>query len=629
MHPGQTVPFTEAELAELTTYLDREIEEALYDHEDLLNSMSEWDNAYLAEPKTKKRTFPWPGAANIEIPVISNAVDSIVARMMNTIFAPDPFWTMKALSKEMDLVAKPLESQMDWSRKNEFDLYKACRSNFIELSKYGWSWYKVCWEVFTKGEYRINEFGVPIYSPRLIRRPNVYHILNRDVVVQAGMEDETQAEWVAHIIRLTDNQMWMRKEDGIYGFVDDVIKSKDDDPRTPENMGMREGMQSRSFDRKKTNTLYEIQLDWWWGEPRVPIPMVITFHRPSRKIVRGVFNPYGARFLKKAQFIMREGKLKGMGIAPRLYYLQQEIGTLHRQQVDNGTLANTRFFVGKKSVVRSGFQVWPGRVVPSNNPKEDLLPYAMGDIYPSSGILEMRALSYAERASAVSDYQLGRESSVAGSRATATGTLAIIQEGNRRFDLNIRDAREVLSDIGRTIILFNQMFRPQGMMYFVQGSGGMMTEQVLHLPPDFDVARLAVDVTASTATINRSVERQELMALMGVTERYYGGLAQLAMGIMNPQAPGEFRELLIREAKGGEHLMKKIVQSFDVKDVDVIVPGLTEDEQTEQAGIGGAPSGAPGGVADGRLAAMAQLYSQFTRGGARGNGGGEDVGGVS
>lgn len=633
MYPGAAVPLTEAEIDELTGYMDAELEEALQDHDMLLDDMDEWDMSYMAEPKQRRRTFPWPGACNIEIPVISNAVDSIVARMVNTIHAPDPFWTVKPLGPETDQLAVPIQTQLDWSRKSEFDLYKANRSNFIELSKYGWSWYKFGWEVFTKPEYRVNQYGTPVYTPRLIRRPNVYHILNRDVVVQAGIEDETQAEWIAHVIRLTDNQMWCRKEDGIYAFVDDVIRSKDFDARAPENRqgydsSMREGAES-SMRRKKLNTLYEFEIDWRWGTPKVPIPMVVTYHRPTRKILRCVFNPYGMRFLRKSQFITREGKLKGIGIAQRLFYLQKEIGTLHRQQVDNGTIANTRFFVGKKNVARSGTQIWPGRFFATTNPREDIIPMQIGDIYQSSGVLEMRALAYAERASAVSDYQLGRESSVAGSRATATGTLAIIQEGNRRFDLNIRDAREVLGELGRNIILLNQMFRPRGMMYFVQGSGGKWTERALSLPPDFDVGRVAVDVTASTATINRGIERQELMALMGAMERYYAGLTQLAMMVMNPQVPNDMRELAVREAQGAAHLAKKLVQTFDVKNVDVVVPTLVPDgEDAGGADTGGTAPGPNGDSAYGRLETLAKLYSEFTRGGAGGDGRSEDMGGV-
>lgn len=633
MYPGAKVPLSDAETNELVSYIDNELEEALQDHDMLLDDMDEWDWAYLAEPKQKRRTFPWPGACNIEIPVISNTVDSIVARMVNTIHAPEPFWTLKPLSPETDKIATPLQNYLDWSKKAEYNLYRANRNNFIELCKYGWAWYKFGWEVFTKPEYRMNGYGSPVYQPRLIRRPVVYHVLNRDVVVQAGMEDETQAEWVAYIVRLTDNQMYCRDNDGVYANVEEVIKSKDEDPQHPEN---RDGVAqlaevyNRRTDKKRLNTLYEIQIDWRWGKPKVPIPMVLTYHRPTRKLLRCVFNPYGMRFLKKSQFITREGCLKGIGIAQRLFYLQKEIGTLHRQQVDNGTLANTRFFVGKKSVVRSGTQIWPGRFFPVSNPKEDIIPMQMGDIYQSSGVLEMRALAYAERASGVSDYQLGRESSSAGSRATATGTLAIIQEGNRRFDLNIRDAREVLGEIGCNIILLNQMFRPRGMAYFVQGSGGKWTEQALNLPPDFDIGKVAVDVTASTATINRGIERQELMALMGAMERYYAGLTQLAMMFLNPQVPGQMRELALREAKGAEHLAKKLAQTFDVKNVDVVVPGLGGDENDGAAGSepGGPPTGADGNGPEQRLAAMAELYKQFTGGSNGGNGERQDVGGV-
>jgi len=230
----------------------------------------------------------------------------------------------------------------------------------------------------------------------------------------------------------------------------------------------------------------------------------------------------------------------------------------------------------------------------------------MGEILPSMRDLELSALAYSERASGVSDPQLGREAQTLGSRATATGTLALIQEGNRRFDLNIRDIRDVLSYIGQRTLELNQMFRPRGAAFFVQGADGRYTEEALNLPPEFSISKLAVELTASTATINREIEKQSLIALMGITGQYYERLTQAAMVVANPQVPGEIKELIVRESMGAKLLMDRIVQAFDIKSVDVVVPGLIGDKNAQgngaAQGAGPAVGNGAGSPQDGKLA---------------------------
>ena len=276
--------------------------------------------------------------------------------------------------------------------------------------------------------------------------------------------------------------------------------------------------------------------------------------------------------------------------------MQAEISTIHRQQLDNGTIANTKFFLGKRNVVRTNTPIWPGRVLGVNDPDHDLKVMDLGTpgAFQAMRMLEMQALMYAERASGVSDYQLGRESNVGASRATATGTLAIIQEGNRRFDLNIRDMRDALSDVGRRLLELNQIFRPRGVVYWVQGEEGRMTEAVLNLPPEFSASKLAVELTASTATVNRAVEKQELIALMGLTERYHQGMANIAMVLFNPQVPPQAKEYFIKASQGATMLMRRVVQAFDQKSVNDLVPALVELQGDTYAGAGGAQAEGPG-----------------------------------
>lgn len=562
-----------------------EVSEALEDHTDREARIDEYQRLYDGEPKSKQRNFPWPKAANIEIPLVGFTTDSIVARILNTIFAMDPFWTVRPLRKETDLVARPTEHYLDWSRKSEYNLYNAVKPAIIQTTKFGWSWLKFGWELYSHREYTLNQNGEIVYLDEVIRRPVVYHVSSRDMIIQAGVEDEDVSEFLIHRVRLSKNQLRMRGHDNIYQDVDKIIDWDDekdiDDPAW-------DGKKTRN----KLRTIHEINIDY--PIDGIPTPLVITWHHESKTILRAIHNPYPWRPYEKLTFIEREGQLEGFGIARRLYQLQEEVSTIHRQEVDNATLANTRFFLGKRGEVKDGTRIWPGRFLPVSDPDKSVKAVQMGDVGLSLRALEVQALGYAERASGISDPQLGRESSLLGSRATATGTLAMIQEGNRRFDLNIRDIRESLGTVGRRVLELNQRFRPRGAAYFVEGADGAHVEEILNLPPDFSAAKVAVDLTASTATINREVEKQGLIGLLGVMTQYYGILQQGMMVMLQPNIPGEAREMAIKVANSAKHVVDKIVQDFDIKDIDTVVPALAMAEQMNGNLLGN--SGNPQGI---------------------------------
>lgn len=627
---------TEVDRMKLIDHIESEVEDAMPAHEEREDRMDVWQKAYDGEPEVERKSFPWPGAANIEIPLIAIAVDSIVARMMNTIYGVDPFWTVQPLRKEVELVAKPVERYLDWSRKNEFSFYDQTRRFMLENVKFGWSWLKFGWEAFVKKEIMIGRDGSPLEQSYVVRRPVIYHVLNRDVIVQGGMEDEEEAEWIAHRFRISDNSLRRRAAGDVYDreMVDKVMKQKEDINRTHE--ALKSSRNEPMPVQEKLNQFYEFNIDYAMiGDDDYPMPLLITYHRPTKTILRAIYNPYGACTFKKAKFIEREGRLEGYGIARRLYQMQKEISTIHNQEVDNATIANTMCFLGKRGEVKTNTQFWPGRVFPVSDVEKSFKPFSMGT---PGGLGAMRALelavmAYSERASGISDYQLGRESPSVGSRATATGTLALIQEGNRRFDLNIRDIRVCFSEAGRRLLELNQRFRPQGAAYFVQGAEGRWTEEVLNLPPEFSASKLAVELTASTASINRSTAKQELIALMGICKQYYDSMTQAAMVLANPQIPGEVKEVVAKELIGGRHLMKKIVQEFDMKDIDTIVPGIIpdqEDQANAAANGAGGPAGGPqGGQGDPRMEQILRARGGFGGGGEGGDAGGGDVGGYS
>ena len=612
--PGAPVALTERDRSWLKEYLSSELDESLYLHEQKLEWIDESNRLYLGDPLTARKSFPWDGAANLVIPLVGITVDSIVARIMNTIFAVDPFWSASALIKDLEPVVNPLQDFMEWSRVNELDMYHQTRSWIVEVVKHGWGYMKVYWESFTQRSFAIQQ-GAARAVDNIVRRPKVQHVLLADIICQSGIEDELgQAEWLAHRIRLTDGQMQWRKHDGVYDNVDTILAHKAE-PTPMEEKVLQDELEKKAPRwKKKLNTLYEVYADLPLAGSKLPVPVMITYHHETKEIARCVYNPdiTGERPFKKGKFIDREGKRDGIGISRQLAILQEEISTLHNQQVDNATLANTRFFVGRRGVVRNGTRVWPGRFLSVPDPKNDIATIPMADVYPSMQQLETSCLAYAERRSGIADYQLGRESSVVGNRATATGTLALIQEGNRRFDLNIRDVRDCLGAVGKKVLLLNAQFRPQGMAYFVKGSDGNLIEQVLDLPDEFIADGIGMELTASTATINREIEKQGLMALMGTLAQYYQQLMNITQMAVNPQAPPPISKMCLEMADGARYLMKMIVQTYEIRAIDTLLPeSITPEVEAEraqadaaaqaqqaqaaqQAALGG-PPGQPGG----------------------------------
>ncbi|GEM_PF-6367584 len=595
--PGAPVHLTADDRKWLSQYLASELEEALQVHELKLEWIDESNRLYLGDPLTSRKTFPWDGAANLVIPLVGITVDSIVARIINTIFAVQPFWSAQALIKDLEPVVHPLQDFMEWSRTNELDLYAQVRSWIVEVVKHGWGYLKIYWESFTQRGFAI-ERGAARAKDRIIRRPQIQHVLLADIICQAGIEDElNQAEWISHRIRLTDGQLRWRKHDQVYTEVDKILAHKAEMTPMEEKVLENELEKEATRPRDKLNTLYEIYADLPVGGSDLPVPIMLTWHHETKTIARCVYNPdiMGRRPFKKGKFIDREGKRDGLGISRQLCLIQEEISTLHNQQVDNATLANTRCFVGRRGVVRNGTRVWPGRFLTVPDPARDIVALQMADVYPSMRQLETSCLAYAERRSGIADYQLGRESNVMGNRATATGTLALIQEGNRRFDLNVRDIRDCLGGVGKQLLLLNAQFRPSGMAYFVKGQDGELIENVLNLPDEFIADGIGMELTASTATINREIEKQGLMSMMGTLTQYYQQLIQISGIAMNPQTPPPVQQLALQMADGARYLMSMIVQTYEIRAVDTLLPPSLAD-QLEADSNANPPPGGPQGV---------------------------------
>jgi hypothetical protein len=184
----------------------------------------------------------------------------------------------------------------------------------------------------------------------------------------------------------------------------------------------------------------------------------------------------------------------------------------------------------------------------------------------------------------MSSYNLGMESSIVGSRATATGTTALISEGNIRQWVSIDDMRDALAELLYLTIQLEQQYRPEGYEY-IPGKRIMF--------PQGDVrSSLGLRLKVTSEQVNRELELQNLQMLMTVLNEYYMRLSQAAMMMFNPQVPPQAKQTSFMIMMASQDLIRRYVERFDVENVETIVPNI----QTILMGVAGAPPPELGGV---------------------------------
>jgi hypothetical protein len=592
VQPGERLTLGAEEETNLLRFIESELEDSLIYNNQQISEWEENSCAYKAEPRAKRKDFPWRNASNIVIPLIGITVDSVLARVVNTIFGVEPMWTVTSNVKQLGPIHKDIEEFLDWSVKTEMEMYRPVKSWCLEVIQDGWSWLKYVWEVKSHRRYVDGK-----WETYYTRRPRVCHVSPVDILPQVGVDDELEGDFFGQRIRWTDGQLRALSEKNVYGDVDKIISNKESLSEIRQAAG-----DPRQVVEERLNTGYELWLNYCFGVKKksAPQPIVVTYHRPTHSIMRCMANPnnMGARQFIKGRFVEVRGLAQGLGLARQLMMLQDEISTLHNQQVDNATLANTRWFLGKRGVIKADTRIWPGRMLLVNDTAKDVVPMQLGEVYTSMKALEMAALSYAERRSGVSDYSLGRESSVVGDRATATGTLAILQEGNRRFDLNVRDLRDSLQRVGYGVLELNHQYRQKGMAYFVQGEKGESVERLLDLPSDFAAMGLGLELTASSGTINKQVEQASLLQLVGVLTQHMQLAQQASLMIENPQYPAATREYTAKMLEGMTQIIRRIAKTYEQRNAEDIIPFLQASEGVQgmagQPQPGGMPGAAPG-----------------------------------
>lgn len=576
---------------QLDLWLRDEVWNALTEKQDILKDWERWQVQYWARPEAPIKNFPFRRAANIVIPLTAIAVEAVHARIMNTIFAVEPFWTIRPRTKTWIDAAKPTERwlQTEVEDPNTLSVYEFANDSILEGIKLGTMIGKSGYERNIKKTNRDMPDGTtePVWV-EIANGATLEYVPCANFLMRSAYQDPQDAPWVGEQHSFSWGQMKKMAENGrMRPKSVEAIKHWWHDVRTEIQAGDAEQYRD-TMDRlqqvepvwTQVFKVFEIWLSFDIDEDGFDEEIVVDYHWDSGTIlsVRGNWYKDLHRPYRVTQYVKVEGRIWGIGIGKQNEQFQIAVTTVHRQRLDNATLANMRMMAVKKgSGITPDEPIFPGKMWFVDDPQRDLQVVQLSEVYPSATNDETILLNYSERRTGVNEVLLGVQKE--GTPGTATGDLARIAEGNKRFDLVLRNLRRWFGLLGQDVIANYQQFGNQQRHFLVlDRDKSVWVEEILNLPQELVSRGAAIELSATSSITNRQIEQQQWLGLFQVITQYYDRVLTIAQMLQDPQI---MADLLQRAAFATNIAMKNLLRTFNIPDAEQIM--LIDEENDAQS----------------------------------------------
>lgn len=622
--PPPIMPLAEGRREGFTTWLDQQVTGILSKHGEIERFYKDIEEAYRALPGPDTG-FPFRGHATEQVPVVAATVDPIHARIDLGVNKQDPVLRVRALRDDTVEIAKDLEPWINFRRRHLLRMHQLSSPAFLECVKLG--------TYIAKTTYEMEEYPVKAWSKvdgkwkatqvmRKRRGAKVTYPSASDVFWTSGWTDART------IPLIVERRSWT---------VDELVAaSAGDDPRfDPEAVqkviaAARPGRTlietTRDEQNKDAPSAYDerVELLEAWGlydfdqDPldrlagRKPAtPFVVTYHRDSMEILELRPNYY---FHQRHPYTIVpysevNGNLRGRGAGEMSLPFQRAVTKWKRMSQDNAYLANIRMWATRKGLMKElRLDMFAGRNVPLDDPQKDIRELRMSDTYPSTEREVQYLDQMNQRLTGSSDYLSGNESPVVGSRATATGTLAVIQEGTRRVESTLENFRTGEADIAMKCLSFDIQFGPGDALDAAVDAAAAQRLRAWFDQTDVDDldGQIAIELSATDAGGSRSAQQQTLMAVQQMIAQFNDKTFQMAGQVL--QSPPPIAQLILANHEAERSILIKLLAKQEFPDANDLLPRLDDyvappppapPPGPPPAGGGGPAPGGPGGMAGG------------------------------
>lgn len=554
---------TQAQIDVLRDWWVEELEDSKASRAPLEKTWSDCLRMYDATPKGETRDVPIPNAPNVEVPIGAIASDSIYSQAIDTIFAVSPLVTVRSAvqnDKRMVRAAKAMQHFINWGSANAWGVRKAADHALLDSTQLGTSVMYIPWIVNRK--HTLGRQNIV-----LSEKAKAYSIATEDFFVPgAAPPDLEDARWCSwrqflpwsEVTARAKLQDWM-----IDGIQTTASRGVLGDRRNRLARDRDTGEASRSlYQIFETYALFDINNDG------VPEDIVFTYDAGSQQILRVDPNPFDCcRPFQSSVYQPRAHKFYGIGVVEMIKAMEEEITEVHNSRLLNMLLVNTRMWGVKEGTGLETMDVWPNKVVPLPDPARDLVGIQMADVYSSSAQEEMIILQYAEKRTGINDLAQGRGGNL-GSRTPGITALSLIQSVNQRFTPAFDQMRGLVAGAVKQCVYRYQeraLLNDQAVERKLRRLVGEDADLLLGILRDreFDDA-MSLELTASTASVNRDADRQNSIILVQFLGQYYEKLIQLLTIAENPQMPERVRLTALKIVDASAEAVDRTIRQFDL-----------------------------------------------------------------
>lgn len=551
---AKTIILTPEQKKEIASFLQSLVISEEQNHTDLQQRIDEyWMRHFGMYSAKKDKNFPWAGSADIQSGLIMYSDSGIEARFVSALNTVEFVNISSGQSKESNAAAKNVMAF--------FNNYWQHKTNIREILATGFNYCVVEGTMFIKiipqkGKKKIKRYKFMEFIANAV--DTVKQLLpdkeGKPVVEEKERDEFLGATWEA-VPRLKvnfdssamylnkDHCFWCQTEiektpSGIYEKVKEgkwynlekVIQGmpKNEVPQTvDQSKTMNEQTKNEYTGYTHTLTSKKIFKEFFINGYNVGTKekpdyrkMMFVTSKDTGELVYHEENTFldGRYPLESAPFYRIAGRIDGQGQPQRLSKDNDTIDLLLDQAMDNNTLCNTLTgtIIPQPGMDLDKVQMQPGKFIPvkaHDNVKQWIFSNRLPDIL---NILNFE-MGLAERKSLVSDYTLGRESSI-NKKPTVRGTAMLLQEYGLNLDPLMQNVQGCLKRCVYQTIQDIYEFMPGDSIeysYFDPAKQdyvkGKLTRSDLEYMDDFDIGVLqgAVDVMLQTEKQTASLLMQE------------------------------------------------------------------------------------------------------------------------
>jgi len=532
------------ELQNVVTFLKDEYDSASTEMEARNQKMLKWRKNMEAVASDAPKHHPFKNSSNVTVPVTQTVTQNLFAKVKGMFDAREPLWRIEATrhTEEEIKKAKTIEKYLNILAKSPFDLNMSRVLDDLgyETILTGGSFPKV---VYSIEQWRVKDAsGASEKEVIWHDGPAVVITPVERVKYRRGAGEISRLPWIAVDTPLTEVELRERASRGVYD-PEAVALVLGDERTTPTDLE-EQRIVAEAYESGETLGLYDVSEVWFYWDidgSGVPVDLFFTVHFPTGAVLKQQYNTLGTRFLTVARYVHRPYTLTGRGTGQMTESMQDEVTIIHNMRNDNMKIANMRMIGVKRG---SGFgakrEIYPGAVWEFDNPREDVFPIQLGEIYPSSLQAEQNSLQYAHRAVGLSESQMGFSDSTMKSRDTWRGREGRVEDGNEILQNIVSGLRDTVSEIG--MLVWMQCIANKERVIARERTAMRLNDDELEILEDalsMELSevpmRMAFSLQTTDADKTYEQQRENVLGLMQVYNGFAEKTLPLAMQLYSPQ----------------------------------------------------------------------------------------------